>query len=234
MMKAGSYYVTQAPDCSSIVMEAEPKLSRWTEQGSKRVMDFTVAVLLVILALPLLLLIALLVASDRSSVLYTHRRVGRNGIAFNCVKFRTMRPNTDAKLAADPAKRAEWETTRKLRHNPRITWIGRFLRAIALINCRRNCSISSAAMMSLVGPGPVTADERNIYYNGRSSVAREAYPSVRPRYITGLWQISGRSQAGYDERVRFDEHYARTGSFSTDVAVLGRTFVVVVQCKGAL
>jgi exopolysaccharide production protein ExoY len=196
-------------------------------------MDFTAAVVLVILTLPLLLLISLLVAGDRGPVLYVHRRVGRNGIAFNRLKFRTMRPNADARLAAilavDPAKRVE--PTRKLRHDPRVTWIGRFLRAASLDELPQLLNVIRGEM-SLVGPRPVTMDELYIYYNHCGPVARAAYLSVRPD-ITGLWQVSGRSQTGYSDRIRLDEHYARTGSFSTDVAILGRTFVAVEQRKGA-
>ena len=134
-------------------------------------------------------------------------------------------------LAVDPAKRVEWEATHKLRHDPRVTWLGRFLRAASLDELPQLLNVIRGEM-SLVGPRPITMEELDIYYNLRSSVARAAYISVRPG-ITGLWQVSGRSQTGYGQRIWLDEHYARTGSFPMDVAILGRTLVAVVQCKGA-
>jgi lipopolysaccharide/colanic/teichoic acid biosynthesis glycosyltransferase len=144
-----------------------------------------------------------------------------------------MRPDAAAVLEAllerDPTARAEWETSRKLRQDPRVTRVGRLLRATSLDELPQLLNVLRGDM-SLVGPRPVTQDELDRYYIPES--ARVAYLSVRPG-ITGPWQVGGRSELGYDTRVALDRAYAAQSSLRTDFLILIRTVRVVVTRRGA-
>ena len=197
----------------------------------KRALDlFGAAVLLLALAVPLCL-IALLVRADGGPALFAHRRVGRGGASFDCLKFRTMVPDAEARLAAllesDPAARAEWQATRKLRNDPRITWIGRFLRASSLDELPQLINVLRGEM-SLVGPRPVPAAELAACYGA----AAEHYRSVRPG-ITGPWQVSGRNDTSYAQRVALDVAYATRPSLREDLRILLRTPAAVLLRRGA-
>jgi lipopolysaccharide/colanic/teichoic acid biosynthesis glycosyltransferase len=198
----------------------------------KRLIDLVGAgSLLLVLAVPLCV-IALLVRADGGPALFAHRRVGRSGRAFGCLKFRTMVPDAErrlaALLAADPAARAEWEATRKLRNDPRVTWIGRFLRASSLDELPQLLNVLRGEM-SLVGPRPVLASELASHYG---PMATERYQSVRPG-ITGLWQVSGRSDTSYAERVALDVAYVARPSLREDLRILLRTPAAVLLQRGA-
>jgi lipopolysaccharide/colanic/teichoic acid biosynthesis glycosyltransferase len=188
---------------------------------------------LLLLMAPVLLPIAALVASDGGPVLYAHRRVGRRGREFGCLKFRSMRTDADRALAAllerDPGARAEWEAARKLRRDPRVTRLGRALRATSLDELPQLLNVLRGEM-SLVGPRPVLRDELDGFYAPAGAV--EAYLSVRPG-LTGAWQVSGRSDTGYAERVALDAAYARSPSLRTDIAILARTAGTVLRRHGA-
>jgi lipopolysaccharide/colanic/teichoic acid biosynthesis glycosyltransferase len=197
----------------------------------KRALDlFGAAALLAVLAVPLVL-IALLVRVDGGPALFAHRRIGRGGVPFRCLKFRTMVPDAEARLAAllatDPAARAEWEATRKLRDDPRITRIGRFLRASSLDELPQLINVLRGEM-SLVGPRPVPEAELAACYGA----AAEHYKSVRPG-ITGLWQVSGRSDTSYADRVALDVAYVTRPSLREDLRILLRTPLVVLFRRGA-
>ncbi|MBW8269872.1 sugar transferase [Caldovatus sp. SYSU G05006] len=197
----------------------------------KRALDVAgAAALLVVLAVPLAV-IALLVRADGGPVLFAHRRVGKGGVPFNCLKFRTMVPDAEARLAAlleaDPEARAEWEATRKLRRDPRITWIGRFLRASSLDELPQLVNVLRGEM-SLVGPRPVPAAELAACYGA----AAEHYRSVRPG-ITGPWQVSGRNDTSYAHRVALDVAYATRPSLREDLRILLRTPAAVLLRRGA-
>ncbi|MBY0337432.1 MAG: sugar transferase [Acetobacteraceae bacterium] len=200
-------------------------------QGFKRALDVTGALTLLLLSAPVFLLLALLVRLDGGPAFYAHKRVGRGGVAFGCLKFRSMVVDSQARLeallAADPAARAEWEETRKLRHDPRITRIGRFLRATSLDELPQLINVLRGEM-SLVGPRPVVAAELERYYGA----AAAWYMSVRPG-ITGLWQISGRSETSYAQRVALDVAYVARASLREDIRILLRTPVAVLSRKGA-
>ncbi|TDH64094.1 sugar transferase [Dankookia rubra] len=197
----------------------------------KRGLDILGAGLLLLLTAPAFALIALQVRADGGPVFYAHERVGRGGRRFGCLKFRSMVTDSQARLAtlldADPAARAEWEATRKLRDDPRITRIGRLLRATSLDELPQLINVLRGEM-SLVGPRPVVAAELASHYG----TAAEHYLSVRPG-ITGLWQISGRSETSYDTRVALDTQYATNPSIWTDLRILLRTPVVVLSRRGA-
>jgi lipopolysaccharide/colanic/teichoic acid biosynthesis glycosyltransferase len=131
-------------------------------------------------------------------------------------------------LKRDPAAKREWETNRKLRHDPRVTRVGRFLRATSLDELPQLINVL-AGQMSLVGPRPVTRAELAKFYGPMETAA---YSSVRPG-LTGLWQVKGRSELGYDNRVALDTLYAQRLSIRTDLVILVQTIDVVVRQRGA-
>ncbi len=198
---------------------------------AKRCFDFAVAALAIVFLSPALLTIALLIKIfDPGPVFYGHRRLGRQGAAFDCLKFRTMKVNAQEELrqilASDPAAAAEWEQTQKLRNDPRVTKLGAFLRKTSLDELPQLFNVLRGEM-SLVGPRPITSSELERY--GRQ---RRYYLAVRPG-ITGLWQVSGRSNASYDLRVRLDREYLEEWSWLGEVWILLMTIPAVVKTKDA-
>ncbi len=197
----------------------------------KRAIDIVGAAALLIVFAPIMLITALLVARDGGPVLYSHTRVGRGGVPFRCLKFRSMVADADARLAMvlerDPLARVEWERTRKLRNDPRVTPIGRFLRATSLDELPQLFNVL-AGDMSLVGPRPVEQAELAQFYGA----AAAHYRAVRPG-LTGPWQISGRSDTTYAERVALDVAYVERFSLLSDLAILLRTPLAVLARKGA-
>ncbi|WP_237216611.1 sugar transferase [Falsiroseomonas oryziterrae] len=199
--------------------------------AAKRALDILGAGALLLLALPAFLIIAALVRMDGGRVFYAHERIGRGGRAFGCLKFRSMVADADKRLAAllerDPAARAEWDSTRKLKNDPRVTWVGRFLRASSLDELPQLINVLRGDM-SLVGPRPVQASELAAYYGP----AAQHYMTVRPG-ITGPWQISGRSDTSYAQRVALDVAYVTRPSLLNDIRILLRTPMAVLARRGA-
>jgi Undecaprenyl-phosphate galactose phosphotransferase WbaP len=200
------------------------------ERASKRTFDFLVASLLLIALSPVLAIIAVLATLDGGPALFGHRRIGANGEPFVCWKFRTMVPNADEvlarTLAADPAARAEWDRDFKLKNDPRVTRIGRILRAASLDELPQLFNVLKGDM-SLVGPRPIVRKEI-----ARYGSAFHDYAGCRPG-ITGAWQVSGRNDIDYGSRVRLDQEYARNWSLKRDGRILLQTAVVVIQGRGA-
>lgn len=196
----------------------------------KRVMDLVFATLAIIVLSPLFILIAALVSTSGGPVLYRHARIGKNGKSFDCLKFSTMIPGAteclEEYLSYHPQARAEWESTRKLTFDPRATAVGNLLRRTSLDELPQLFNVLMGDM-SLVGPRPVTAPELN-YYGDKA----ELYRSVRPG-ITGLWQISGRNDVSYEQRVALDARYVREQSLWRDISILLRTPRVVLARTGA-
>jgi lipopolysaccharide/colanic/teichoic acid biosynthesis glycosyltransferase len=197
----------------------------------KRTLDILGAGALLLLALPAFLVIALMVKMDGGKVFYAHERVGRGGRLFGCLKFRSMVADSDRRLAAllatSATARAEWDSTRKLKNDPRITMIGRFLRASSLDELPQIINVLRGDM-SLVGPRPVQASELAAFYGP----AAQHYMSVRPG-ITGPWQVSGRNDTSYAQRVALDVAYVTHPSILTDVKILLRTPIAVLARRGA-
>ncbi|NNU79060.1 sugar transferase [Halovulum dunhuangense] len=186
----------------------------------KRLLDLCIALALLPLALPLVALAAACIAAGGGAPFYGHVRIGRGGRAFRCWKLRTMRVDGDAilarHLAADPAARAEWQSTRKLRHDPRVTPLGHLFRVTSIDELPQLLNVLRGEM-SLVGPRPVTGAELARY--GRDA---EAYLALLPG-ITGAWQVAGRNALTLTQRIAHDADYARRISFRTDLAILVRT-----------
>ena len=195
-------------------------------RGIKRSGDVLFSLAVLGLGSPVLLVLALLVKlSSPGPVFYVQRRVGRGYQRFGCIKFRTMRPDADAVLAKvlenDPALRAEYERDFKLKRDPRITFIGRFLRRSSLDELPQFLNVLRGEM-SVVGPRPIVDKELQRYGAYMDEVA-----SVRPG-LTGLWQVSGRNNLSYKKRVKLDLAYARGRSFNLDLAIILRTFGVLL------
>lgn len=198
---------------------------------AKRVLDVALAGLAALFFAPFFLLIAgLILLTDGRPVFFGHRRVGRGGREFACLKFRTMCKDADERLAdhlaGNDIARREWETRRKLSRDPRITGVGVFLRKTSLDELPQLFNILRGDM-AVVGPRPVVQDEAQYYGSDFT-----AYKSVRPG-LTGLWQVSGRSDTGYGERVALDAHYVKNQSLLMDLRIIARTAVVVVSGTGA-
>jgi undecaprenyl-phosphate galactose phosphotransferase len=197
----------------------------------KRAMDVTAALLLLVLFAPLMLVIALLVRQDGGPALFHHQRIGAGGRFFFCAKFRSMRVDAaavlDELLAGDPAAAAEWAATQKLRNDPRVTRIGRLLRRTSLDELPQLLNILRGEM-SLVGPRPIVASEARFYGEHIYD-----YYTAKPG-VTGLWQVSGRSDTSYARRVQLDVWYARNRSVWHDLRIIAKTVPVVLLRRGAV
>jgi exopolysaccharide production protein ExoY len=200
---------------------------------TKRIVDVLGAIALLLFLSPVLIVIVLCLAACGGPIFFVHERVGHGGTSFNCLKFRTMHINAEQVLndllMRDPVARLEWESTRKLRDDPRITRIGHLLRALSLDELPQLINIIRGDM-SLVGPRPVVAAELESFYKPLGGVG--AYLSVRPG-LTGQWQICGRSDRSYEERVGLDVAYVSDMSLTTDAFIILKTLRVVLSRKGA-
>jgi len=198
--------------------------------ATKRVLDLVGAMVLAIVFSPLMLAIAVLMHRKGGSIIYRHRRIGKDGRAFECLKFRTMVPNADQVLrdllARDPAMKAEWVRDHKLRCDPRVTRLGRFLRRTSLDELPQLWNVMRGEM-SLVGPRPVVREELLRY--GRNI---RSYLSAKPG-ITGLWQVKGRNDTDYRRRVVLDTYYVRNQNLLLDLYILMHTTRVVLGGSGA-
>ncbi|MCF3931919.1 sugar transferase [Acuticoccus sp. M5D2P5] len=197
----------------------------------KRAFDILVSASALAVAAPVLGVLCVAVRlGDRGPAVFGHERIGHNGRTFRCLKLRTMRTNGDeilaAHLAADPAAAAEWRETRKLKDDPRVTPLGRFLRKTSLDELPQLINILRGEM-SIVGPRPVVRAELNRYKDGAA-----AYVATRPG-LTGPWQVSGRSDVGYDSRVALDTAYVSSWSMLRDILIVTKTVPAVLRAKGS-
>jgi undecaprenyl-phosphate galactose phosphotransferase len=198
--------------------------------AAKRVTDIVLSALFLVMFAPLFLVCAVLIRRSGAGIFYSDRRVGRNGRIFYCHKFRTMVPNANAHLSAllarDPELRREWETSFKLKHDPRVTAIGRFLRKTSLDELPQLLNVLKGEM-SLVGPRPMFEEEQV-----RWGAAIHYYYSTRPG-MTGVWQIYGRSDTDYETRIRLNVEYVRHWSYWRDIVLLAATPRVFFVRSGA-
>jgi Undecaprenyl-phosphate galactose phosphotransferase WbaP len=204
--------------------------NRWS-QPLKRAFDFGVALTVGLAVLPLVATVALLIrVGSPGPIFYGQERVGRYGRRFKAWKFRTMLPNADAVLEQylieHPELAEEWQAKHKLRCDPRVTWVGRWLRSSSLDELPQIWNVL-VGEMSLVGPRPIVEAEIEKYADHY-----EHYVQVLPG-ITGLWQVSGRNNTTYDERVALDVYYVQNWSLWLDVYILACTGKVVLLCEGA-
>ena len=196
-----------------------------------RLLDMLVASAALIFLAPLLLLVAALVfIVDPGPFFFAHRRLGRDGRTFPCLKFRSMVVDSEQRLkellASNPDARAEWARDFKLRRDPRITPIGNFLRKTSIDELPQLLNVLRGEM-SIVGPRPIVEGEIERY--GRYFAD---YSRVKPG-ITGLWQVSGRNNVHYRRRVALDVTYARNKSLALDLRILAMTVPAVLLAKGS-
>ena len=196
-----------------------------------RAFDVVIALVALMFVGPLMLVVAACIyIMDPGPILFGHQRVGRDGRTFRCWKFRSMVVDADARLAAllgnDPVARSDWQRDHKLRDDPRITVLGRFLRRSSLDELPQLFNVV-VGEMSVVGPRPIVAAEAARY--GRYF---DDYCRVRPG-ITGLWQISGRNDVSYRRRVALDVLYVRSKSLLLELRIVLLTIPRVVLSKGA-
>ena len=205
-------------------------LRRWPARLTKRIFDTVAAALLLVLLSPVMLLIAALVRRDGGPALFAHPRVGKRRKTFKCYKFRTMVIDAEQRLEQvlqqSPELRQQWEEERKLRDDPRVSPLGRFLRRTSLDELPQLLNVIRGEM-SLVGPRPVVSAELPRYGDDVGY-----YLMVRPG-MTGLWQVSGRSDVDYDARVYLDSWYVKNWSLWTDMVILLKTVRVVLARSGA-
>ena len=196
----------------------------------KRAIDVAGSLVLLFALTPLMVLTAVAIwMFDPGPVLFSQVRIGAGGRHFKVLKFRTMRTDADEMLArliaTDPSARKEWGARQKLAKDPRITWLGKFLRRSSIDELPQFLNVLKGEM-SLVGPRPILATERTHY--GRHTLS---YCSVKPG-LTGLWQVSGRNNTTYARRVALDVTYSRRISLALDLKILVATIPAVLGAKG--
>ncbi|RME75854.1 MAG: sugar transferase [Chloroflexi bacterium] len=193
----------------------------------KTMLDVGVSLLALLLIWPVMIAIAVAIKLDSPGPIFYRRRVvGVGGKLFDALKFRTMYVDADARLAQDPLLRRRFEKNFKLKDDPRVTRVGRFLRRTSLDELPQLFNVLFR-QMSLVGPRMITEGERQRYGKWQLNLS-----TVRPG-ITGLWQVSGRSDVGYEERVMLDMYYIRNYSIWLDLHLLWRTIPAVLKGRGA-
>jgi exopolysaccharide production protein ExoY len=210
-----------------ILRAAEPALGGWR----KRTFDVVVALAALVCVSPVFCVTMILATlANRGPIFYHHRRVGKNGTMFDCLKFRTMVVDADAvmqrHLAVDSAAAREWEATRKLKNDPRVTSFGWMLRITSLDELPQLLNVLRGEM-SLVGPRPIVTAEIRKY---GSDI--QYYLISRPG-VTGLWQVSGRNDVGYATRVQLDRKYVEEWSLTNDILILLKTIRVLIERQGS-
>ncbi len=224
-----------AQEYSSPAGRGRPAVATPANRYAYAVMKRMLEVFLILLSAPITLSICVVLAvcvvlSSPGPIFFSHRRIGRNGIFFSMWKFRTMCENSaevlEHHLALHPEEREEWNKLHKLRNDPRVTPLGRFLRRSSLDELPQLWNVLTGRM-SLVGPRPIVAAEAEKY-----GADFAYYLAVKPG-VTGLWQASGRSTLTYDERVALDRRYVEEWSLLGDLRILFRTFTKVVNSDGA-
>ncbi|UKL13945.1 undecaprenyl-phosphate galactose phosphotransferase WbaP [Dissulfurimicrobium hydrothermale] len=215
----------------TFAFEIKNNLARPLNVFVKRSFDMGLSlILLVLLAVPMLVIAIMIRLDSKGPVIFSQERIGRHGRLFKCLKFRTMYLGADEKLneilEKDPKARAEWEDRWKLKDDPRVTRVGRFLRKTSFDELPQILNVLKGDM-SLVGPRPYLPSERSFVMAQGDTIL-----SVLPG-ITGLWQVSGRNEAPYSDRIGLDTWYVRNWNLGLDVIILMKTIRCVIKQEGA-
>lgn len=197
----------------------------------KYAIDAFLALVALVVLLPMIVAVSgVLIATQGGPILIAHRRVGKGGVSFPCFKFRTMVTNGDAVLEKHlndhPEYRDEWNATRKLKEDPRVTAFGKSLRRSSIDELPQLLNVIRGEM-SLVGPRPITQSETEFY-----GAYLNDYVEVRPG-LTGLWQVSGRSETSYQQRVEIDARYVAERSLFGDFVIMAKTVPAVLSSRGS-
>lgn len=213
-----------------MIFRVQQNLAKISSRFIKRVFDLFGSLFIIIVLSPLLVYICSKVKKDGGPAIYGHERIGKNGKPFKCLKFRSMVTNSNEVLKelllSNEEAKEEWDATFKLKNDPRITKIGHFLRRTSLDELPQLFNVLKGEM-SLVGPRPIITDEL-VRYNEEV----EYYLLSKPG-MTGLWQVSGRSDVDYETRVYLDAWYVKNWSMWNDIAILFKTIGVVLKKDGA-
>lgn len=213
-----------------MIFRVQQNLAKLSSRVLKRIFDIIGSLAIIIVLAPVLIYISRKVKKDGGPAIYGHERIGKNGHPFKCLKFRSM--VIDSKevlaelLAKDPSAKEEWDATFKLKNDPRITKIGGFLRRTSLDELPQLFNVLRGEM-SLVGPRPIITAELERYND-----EVDYYLLSKPG-MTGLWQVSGRSDVDYETRVYLDAWYVKNWSMWNDIAILFKTIGVVLKKDGA-
>jgi undecaprenyl-phosphate galactose phosphotransferase len=229
-MPALAWQATRFFSHDVVMLSFQHCMSRTVAQSVKSAIDMLAAAMLLVLSSPVFLTAAIINLFSDGPLFFAHQRLGIGGKMFPCLKFRTMVVDGDRLLMEaferDPALKAEWEATQKLRYDPRVTRFGRFLRKTSLDELPQLINVIRR-QMSLVGPRPIVQSEVRFYGD---DIAH--YYNTRPG-VTGLWQVSGRSNTSYARRVQLDVWYVNNWSIWLDIAVLLKTLPAVLARTGA-
>ena len=219
--------VTSPPDFSGLPLLPAKRPFGLYRNVFKRVFDVVAILVAAPVVLPVVAGLAIGVALDGGSPFYTQLRLGKGGKIFRMWKLRSMVRDADAQMAdllsRDPAARAEWNATQKLRNDPRITGFGQFLRRSSLDELPQLWNVLTGDM-SLVGPRPMMVDQKALYPG-------TAYYALRPG-ITGYWQTAGRNRTTFRARAEYDTVYEEGLALTTDLRILWRTVSVVMNGTG--
>jgi Undecaprenyl-phosphate galactose phosphotransferase WbaP len=214
-----------------IAFEIKNNLSNPITYISKRIIDYILSVIIfAVIIIPMIAVMILIKLTSPGAVIYSQERIGKNGKPFRCYKFRTMFNDADERLkeilSKDPDKKKEWETYWKLKDDPRITPIGKFIRKTSIDELPQIFNVLKGEM-SLVGPRPYLPREWNF-------IKEESYIiHALPPGITGLWQVSGRSNTSYEQRVSIDSWYVKNWNLWLDIVILLKTVRAVIRHDGA-
>jgi Undecaprenyl-phosphate galactose phosphotransferase WbaP len=213
-----------------MIFRVQQNLAKWSSRFLKRLFDIAGSLAIIVILSPALIYISRKVKQDGGPAIYGHERIGKGGHSFKCLKFRSMVVNSKEVLAEllekDPAAKEEWDATFKLKNDPRITKIGGFLRRTSLDELPQLFNVLKGEM-SLVGPRPIITAELERYND-----EVDYYLLSKPG-MTGLWQVSGRSDVDYETRVYLDAWYVKNWSMWNDIAILFKTIGVVLKKDGA-
>ena len=227
----GAIDIETIVDSKLMLLRVRNNLARWYNRLAKRIFDIVVSLCGMVFVLPLGIFIAAAIYLDNPGpVMFAHRRIGQHGKEFPCYKFRSMVTDADAvlerHLTEHPEAREEWEQDFKLKDDPRVTRVGRILRKTSLDELPQLVNVLKGEM-SLVGPRPIVRAEIEKYRDYFHDFC------LVPPGITGMWQVNGRSDTTYEERVQMDSWYVRNWSVWIDIVYLLKTIKVVFSGKGA-
>ena len=208
------------------------RLMSWHTRALQNILNYILAIILLPVILPILAIIAIAIKLEsKGPIFFMHNRVGKDGKTIPVVKFRSMFNNSNEilkeLLESDSKIKEEWESCFKLKDDPRVTKVGRFLRKTSLDELPQILNVLKGEM-NFVGPRPVIQNEIDSYYKENA----QYYYMVKPG-ITGLWQVSGRSDTNYDFRVKIDRWYVVNWSIWLDIVILFKTIKVVLKRDGA-
>lgn len=219
-------------ESNMLLLSIRNNLAKKTNRRIKRIFDIVFSLLTMVIIIPvsIVVIVLIMIESPGAAPIFKHYRVGKGGILFPCYKFRSMIPNAQEKLQeylkSDLEAQKEWNKYFKLKNDPRITKVGKFIRKTSIDELPQFINVLKGEM-SWVGPRPIIKDE--IHYYGKYI---KDYYAVLPG-ITGMWQVSGRSEIGYKDRVSLDVWYVRNWSIWIDITLILKTIKTVLFRKGA-